>query len=371
MGHQFARRTGHRERNWSDDQRSCIFLQWCDAVWQLTQQFPRHFEFNSHLLVTLVHHLYSCRFGTFFANTDMARRKNKLRERTVSLWTYFMCSPAAVAGEFTNQMYIKEGHGGEAQMGHASGAPQSPQQQPQQGAAPVDDDDPGVRFSYGRGGGEGSRIGQGAVLYPSFSLKRIALWGDYFLRWSSEQLEHVPMGANSGTVPPFGSTASRMTANEAVAQAHMRKLNQENAALSAAFSAQSSRVRELEKELASLKSQLGTSGDEAASPSEEEGGSTAVPASSSSPGPEQSPELVLQADASPSASPSDLLGAVPESVAAAVAEAEQVAAEQEEMDPAAAAAAAAVEEQLRMRLEKEVTLEVKEDVEAPEDPTTL
>ena len=71
FGHQFAKRTGHREDKADDQQRSPIMLQWCDCVFQLTQQFPRHFEFNSLFLVTVMSHLYSCRFGTFFLNTEM------------------------------------------------------------------------------------------------------------------------------------------------------------------------------------------------------------------------------------------------------------------------------------------------------------
>ena len=111
FGHQFAKRTGHRENKVDDTQRSPIMLQWCDCVYQLTQQFPRHFEFNSFFLVTLMSHLYSCRFGTFFCNTEVMRKKLKLADKTVSLWTYMMCSPAACRGEFTNPLYAPNGLG--------------------------------------------------------------------------------------------------------------------------------------------------------------------------------------------------------------------------------------------------------------------
>ena len=111
FGHQFAKRTGHREDKADDQQRSPILLQWCDCVFQLTQQFPRHFEFNSHFLVTLMSHLYSCRFGTFFLNTEMMRKKTKLASKTVSLWTYMMSSPAACRGDFTNPLYAPSGNG--------------------------------------------------------------------------------------------------------------------------------------------------------------------------------------------------------------------------------------------------------------------
>ena len=111
FGHQFARRTGHRENKVEDTQRSPIMLQWCDCVYQLTQQFPRHFEYNSFFLVTLMSHLYSCRFGTFFCNTEVMRKKLRLGEKTVSLWTYMMCSPAGCRGEFTNPLYAPNGLG--------------------------------------------------------------------------------------------------------------------------------------------------------------------------------------------------------------------------------------------------------------------
>ena len=55
---------------YKDAERSPIFLQFLDAVWQIMQQFPWSFEFNENLLVTIMEHLYSSRFGTFLMNTD-------------------------------------------------------------------------------------------------------------------------------------------------------------------------------------------------------------------------------------------------------------------------------------------------------------
>ena len=49
FGHQFARRCGTRvgtdRKNHGDRQRSPVFLQFLDCVWQLLQQFPSEFEF--------------------------------------------------------------------------------------------------------------------------------------------------------------------------------------------------------------------------------------------------------------------------------------------------------------------------------------
>jgi hypothetical protein len=37
-----------------------------ECTWQLLQQFPSAFEFNELFLETVLEHVYSCRFGTFF-----------------------------------------------------------------------------------------------------------------------------------------------------------------------------------------------------------------------------------------------------------------------------------------------------------------
>lgn len=39
----------------------------------LSCQFPTAFEFNERLLLTILDHLYSCRFGTFLYNCESAR----------------------------------------------------------------------------------------------------------------------------------------------------------------------------------------------------------------------------------------------------------------------------------------------------------
>jgi myotubularin-related protein 1/2 len=59
-----------------------------DAVYQVTLQFPYAFEFNEYLLVTILDHLYSCRFGTFLYNTERERWTNDLKKKTISLWSY-------------------------------------------------------------------------------------------------------------------------------------------------------------------------------------------------------------------------------------------------------------------------------------------
>lgn len=88
FGHKFQQRVGHGDDHHSDADRSPVFLQFIDCVWQITQQFPNAFEFNEHFLITILDHLYSCRFGTFLFNSERERVLEKIKDNTVSLWSY-------------------------------------------------------------------------------------------------------------------------------------------------------------------------------------------------------------------------------------------------------------------------------------------
>lgn len=100
----FSKRIGHGDKNHTDADRSPVFIQFVDCVWQLTRQvrnreevcrflqnnifrdskeavvlvfikFPSAFEFNEYFLVTILDHLYSCLFGTFLCNSEQQRMK--------------------------------------------------------------------------------------------------------------------------------------------------------------------------------------------------------------------------------------------------------------------------------------------------------
>lgn len=73
FGHKFQQRIGHGDNHHSDADRSPVFLQFIDCVWQVMKQYPHAFEFNEHFLITILDHLYSCRFGTFLCNTERER----------------------------------------------------------------------------------------------------------------------------------------------------------------------------------------------------------------------------------------------------------------------------------------------------------
>ena len=60
FGHMFELRMGHFKGDKQDtDQRSPIFIQWLDSVYQLLKQFPTAFQFNVELLTFLAHEVYT------------------------------------------------------------------------------------------------------------------------------------------------------------------------------------------------------------------------------------------------------------------------------------------------------------------------
>lgn len=106
FGHKFSTRCGHGDKNHQDSQRAPIFLQFIDCVWQLTQQNPCLFEFNEKFLIAILEHLYSCRFGTFLCDTEKQRTDQRLKEKTVSLWSYTNCGQNR--REYLNPFYVPD-----------------------------------------------------------------------------------------------------------------------------------------------------------------------------------------------------------------------------------------------------------------------
>lgn len=129
FGHKFASRIGHGDKNHADQDRSPIFVQFIDCVWQMTKQFPTAFEFNERLLLTILDHLYSCRFGTFLYNCESVRDQHEVRTKTVSLWS-LVNSKTDI---YLNPFYTPE---------------------------------------------------SGRVLYPVASMRHLELWVTYYIRWN-------------------------------------------------------------------------------------------------------------------------------------------------------------------------------------------
>ncbi|CAI4222385.1 unnamed protein product [Auanema sp. JU1783] len=91
FGHKFAQRYGHWEDKAGDAERSPIFVQFIDCVYQLLVQFEPFFEFTHELLIFILEELYSCRFGTFLYNSEKQRiLENRCPKTTVSIWTYVL-----------------------------------------------------------------------------------------------------------------------------------------------------------------------------------------------------------------------------------------------------------------------------------------
>ena len=94
-------RSGPEKETTKPKETSPVFHQFLDATYQLLYQHPTRFEFNERFLRRLLYHLYSCQFGTFLFNSEKERVDWKARERTRSVWDYFL----ARREQFTNPQY--------------------------------------------------------------------------------------------------------------------------------------------------------------------------------------------------------------------------------------------------------------------------
>lgn len=143
FGHKFAQRIGHGDDKHTDDNRSPIFLQFIDCIWQIVRQFPNSFEFNEFLLITILDHLYSCLFGTYLCNSELQRVKEEVRTKTVSLWSYVNSH----LDDFINPLY------GTYNKQH--------------------------------------------VIFPIASLRKIELWTAYYCRWNPRLRPQQPVGSRN------------------------------------------------------------------------------------------------------------------------------------------------------------------------------
>jgi len=102
LGHPFHTRCGHGEgrgdsgsTSSSDNgQISPIFTQFLDCAFQIVNQYPDYFEFNTKYLLLLSEHVYSCRFGTLLCDSEKERETvASIRQRTPCLWEYLDSFP--------------------------------------------------------------------------------------------------------------------------------------------------------------------------------------------------------------------------------------------------------------------------------------
>eukprot|EP00750_Incisomonas_marina_P021725 INCI4650.3.p1 GENE.INCI4650.3~~INCI4650.3.p1 ORF type:complete len:974 (-),score=117.26 INCI4650.3:17-2938(-) len=110
-GHQFQTRLGHGIHPDDDSERgdrSPVFLQFLDCIWQLMNMYQRHFEYSQEVVLCLAYHCYSCRFGNFLGNTERQRSNIKLDRTTPCIWQY-MQDPARRT-RFVNAFYDANAH---------------------------------------------------------------------------------------------------------------------------------------------------------------------------------------------------------------------------------------------------------------------
>lgn len=97
FGHMFKKRCGHP----TSDQTSPIFQQFLDAVYQLTLQFPTHFQFNELFLSKIAEGVYSSWYGTFQMSSEKERRAFLSKVSCVSVWDVIRAS----TDQFLNPLF--------------------------------------------------------------------------------------------------------------------------------------------------------------------------------------------------------------------------------------------------------------------------
>lgn len=127
LGHPFHTRCGHGEGRLhtslstvgsssgqgggDNGQISPIFIQFVDCVFQIVNQYPDYFEFNTKYLLLLSEHVYSCRFGTLLCDSERERETvASIRQRTPCLWEYLDSFPDLINPYYLGNKKLKEQH---------------------------------------------------------------------------------------------------------------------------------------------------------------------------------------------------------------------------------------------------------------------
>ena len=99
FGHKFDDRCGHgQDHSHRADERSPVFVQFLDVLFQVLSQFPASFEYNDFLLLFLADHLFSGLFGNFLGNSDKIRTSElDVQNRTNSIWSYVLANKESFA----------------------------------------------------------------------------------------------------------------------------------------------------------------------------------------------------------------------------------------------------------------------------------
>eukprot|EP00795_Rhopilema_esculentum_P011530 gene11530-21751_t len=101
FGHRFTDRLGDPS---CPSQRSPVFLQFLECVWQIMQQFPNAFEFNSKYILAIAEHINSGWFGNFLCNSVQERDSKDIMRTTVSLWAHLDAARQSMINEAYQQV---------------------------------------------------------------------------------------------------------------------------------------------------------------------------------------------------------------------------------------------------------------------------
>lgn len=102
-GHPFWSRHGPTQGE-AGGQVAPVFLLFLDCVFQIYSQFPCSFEFTEKLLVVLADHSVASNFGTFLCDCEKERQEQRVREETVSLWSYL--NQVEILCQHLNPLYL-------------------------------------------------------------------------------------------------------------------------------------------------------------------------------------------------------------------------------------------------------------------------
>jgi hypothetical protein len=83
---------GHTYQPNKEKERSPIFLQFIECVWQIWNQFPTAFTFNERFLLVILENVYSCRYGTFLCDSEKERTDTEVLEGIEILYPYLSLS---------------------------------------------------------------------------------------------------------------------------------------------------------------------------------------------------------------------------------------------------------------------------------------
>jgi hypothetical protein len=104
FGHKFQDRLGFSVDGWTSDDRSPVFQQFIECVFQFMSQMPDIFEFNEALLLYILRALQSGLFGNVYGNCEKEREQH--RHSLPSIWSVVLSNREA----FLNSSYRMTQH---------------------------------------------------------------------------------------------------------------------------------------------------------------------------------------------------------------------------------------------------------------------